>query len=315
MTYLRFSAKSEPVLGKFGQCVISTFLKQKEVPEEIISTALEVEVHCDLAPQGLILGLEDSNSRQKSKTPSSSVLLRHAPFCPMLHLPSDYIFKQNYTGIAVAVAVMLESADSKVLITRRPSHMRTFPNVWVPPGGSSEGSETIIDTGLREVLEETGLDVRNDNIDLDQGAPEPLCLWESVYPPLLAKGDPKRHQMVVYIHVKLKKCADQLINEIKLCPQETDACAWLDLDQVKLATDYSTELNAEKNLIIYEPSKNRGDKVGHDAPLIETMKSQSILRSEVPMSGNVDVERISTGTRFALEQFYAKKKMIRNSKI
>ena len=305
MTYLRFSAKSEPVLGQFGQCVISTFLKHKEVPEEIISTALEVEVHCDLAPQRLILGLEDTNNR-KIKTP---VLLRHAPFCPMLHLPSDYIFKQNYSGIAVAVAVILESADSKVMITRRPSHMRTFPNVWVPPGGSSEGSETIIDTGLREVLEETGLDVRN-HMDLEQGA-EALCLWESVYPPLLAKGDPKRHQMVVYIHVKLKKCTDQLISEIRLCPQETDACAWLDLDQVKLATDYSTELNTEKNLVIYEPSKNSGDKVGPDAPLTETMKSHSMLRAEVPMSGNVDVERISTGTRFALEQFYAKKQKIR----
>ena len=148
-------------------------------------------------------------------------------------------------------------------------------------------------------------------MDLHQGAAEPLCLWESVYPALLAKGDPKRHQMVVYIHVKLKKCAEQLISEIKLCPQETDACAWLDLDQIKLATDYSTELNAEKNLVIYEPSKNSGDT---GKALIETMKSHSILRAEVPMSGNVDVERISTGTRFALEQFYAKK-MLRNSKI
>ena len=28
----------------------------------------------------------------------------------------------------------LESSDTKVLLTRRPPHMRTFPNVWVPPG-------------------------------------------------------------------------------------------------------------------------------------------------------------------------------------
>ena len=138
MTYLRFSAKSEPVLGQFGECVVSTFLKIKykemalEVMEDKISAALEVGVHCDLAPQGLILGLDTPN--RQTTTMTSPILLRHAPFCPMLHLPSDYIFKQNYTGIAVAVAVILESADSKVLITRRPSHMRTFPNVWVPPG-------------------------------------------------------------------------------------------------------------------------------------------------------------------------------------
>lgn len=38
-------------------------------------------------------------------------------------------------GVAVAVAVILESSDGKVLMTQRAQHMRSFPRAWVPPGG------------------------------------------------------------------------------------------------------------------------------------------------------------------------------------
>ena len=37
-------------------------------------------------------------------------------------------------GIDVGCAVILESGDGKILLTRRATHLRTFPNVWVPPG-------------------------------------------------------------------------------------------------------------------------------------------------------------------------------------
>ena len=294
LTYLKFGANSEPVLGQFGQCVVSSFLKNKPKSD---SEDLEVEVHCDLAPQGLVLEHATENS-------SKSVLLRHPPFCPMFHLSPEQkenFVKTNHSGISVAVAVILESSDSKVMITRRPKHMRTFPNVWVPPGGSSEESETILDTGLREVHEETGLDVKP-----YMSKVEPLCLWESVYPPLLAKGDPKRHQMVVYLHVVLEKCVQDLIKETKLCPEETDAYAWLDLTEILIATDYSTNLDTTKNLSLFAELKP-------DGSLEQKPKSYDMLRAEVPFSGSLDVERISTGTRFALEQFYAKK--IRVSKI
>lgn len=35
--------------------------------------------------------------------------------------------------------------------------MRTFPGVWVPPGGHIEPDETLLEGGLRELSEETGL--------------------------------------------------------------------------------------------------------------------------------------------------------------
>lgn len=45
-------------------------------------------------------------------------------------LPDDT--KQR--GIDVGAAVILESADGQILLTRRSKALRTFPGVWVPPG-------------------------------------------------------------------------------------------------------------------------------------------------------------------------------------
>lgn len=40
-------------------------------------------------------------------------------------------------GINVGCAVIVESGDGKVLLTRRAPHLHTFPNVWVPPGNNT----------------------------------------------------------------------------------------------------------------------------------------------------------------------------------
>ena len=172
--------------------------------------------------------------------------------------------------------------------------MRTYPNVWVPPGGGSEESETIIETGLREVKEETGLDLSNCGVKFAL----PLCLWESVYPPLLAKGDPKRHQMVVYLHIYIERNSLELNEEIKLDPQETDAWMWMDRNEIQAATNYSVPLCKDSKLVVYEMENNKKKTLG---------KNYSLLRAEVPDIGSFDVERISTGTRFALEMFEKKK--------
>lgn len=49
--------------------------------------------------------------------------------------------------------------DRKVLIIQRSSNERTFPNLWELPSGKKEEGESIKEAAIREVKEETGLDV------------------------------------------------------------------------------------------------------------------------------------------------------------
>ena len=70
--------------------------------------------------------------------------------------------------------------------------MRTFPNVWVPPGGSIDwDEESLFATGLRELNEETNLKFDEDDVV----SCRPLCMWESMYPTMLSKGK-------LFIHFK-----------------------------------------------------------------------------------------------------------------
>ena len=46
------------------------------------------------------------------------------------NLPDD----TKARGVYSAAAVLLESGDGKILLSRRGEHLRTFPGIWVPPG-------------------------------------------------------------------------------------------------------------------------------------------------------------------------------------
>ena len=67
-----------------------------------------------------------------------SCLFQHAHGCPCRFLTATDIGSiSNETknqGVNVGVAVILQSSDQHVLLTRRAKHMRTFPGIWVPPG-------------------------------------------------------------------------------------------------------------------------------------------------------------------------------------
>ena len=71
--------------------------------------------------------------------------------------------------------------------------------------------------------EETGLDVKD-----VLGRQRVLCLWESVYPYILSMGQPKRHHVVVYLHLSLTSAAEELRYKMMLDPEEVDAAMWLD---------------------------------------------------------------------------------------
>lgn len=57
-------------------------------------------------------------------------------------------------------------------------------------------------------------------------------MCQSVYPPHLTWGSPKRHHLVVYLHVRLCEpwTAEQVSAHVRLQVEETDMCVWLPHD-------------------------------------------------------------------------------------
>ncbi|XP_051848797.1 nucleoside diphosphate-linked moiety X motif 17 isoform X1 [Antechinus flavipes] len=90
------------------------------------------QVYCGLQPGRLLLS-DSSFSGATAQLP-----LQRPPFCPFLALeqrpPGAPLLKQPPDrGVDLAVAVILQSRDQTVLLTRRASSMHTAPNLWVPP--------------------------------------------------------------------------------------------------------------------------------------------------------------------------------------
>ena len=80
-------------------------------------------------------------------------------------------------GVDVGAAMILESCDGKVLLIRRAAHLRTFPGIWVPPGGHAEENESLYEAALRELHEESGLEITSQQCEEVRNN-SMLALWE-----------------------------------------------------------------------------------------------------------------------------------------
>lgn len=81
------------------------------------------------------------SQQQLSRAQGFLLFLSQRPaFCPIKHLsatdaaaiPLDI----QQRGVDVGVAILLQTATQRVLLTRRAKELRIFPNVWVPPGSA-----------------------------------------------------------------------------------------------------------------------------------------------------------------------------------
>ena len=98
--------------------------------------------------------------------------------CPTVTLAKANWYETNqprkdYVQLGVVAAV--SDPTGRILLTRRAAHMRSFPRAWVMPGGGLDDGESLTDCLVREVKEETGVDVDRETVN-------PFCLWESCYP-------------------------------------------------------------------------------------------------------------------------------------
>jgi len=155
-----------------------------------------------------------------------NIPFEHYEDCPMRVLTMENKF-QIPKRVKVGVSVLIENENKKILITRRSKNLRTFPGVWVLPGGHCEKGESFFQTGSREVLEETGIYLLPENLSI-------FLVYESVFPVVLSEGFPSDHHVVIYLHgvVNIKE------DDLKLCTQEVDMVAWISSDDIKNALHY-----------------------------------------------------------------------------
>ncbi|KAK2845195.1 hypothetical protein Q5P01_011854 [Channa striata] len=276
-------------VGKEGAASHQALFAQSVIGQFSSSGEDEVKVNCCLDNNRLILFRGDKGQ---------AVPLKRAAFCPIKHLsikeaaaiPLDV----QQRGVDVGVAIVLQTTNGRVLLTRRAKELRVFPNVWVPPGGHVEPEETLLDAGLRELKEETGLQLEAEGV-----SPKILGLWESVYPPMLSRGLPQRHHVVIYMLLHSSCSHLQLQSSLSPSPAEVSACLWADSRVVRAIVSAvdgeDTEVPVDDLLSSVSVSQ-----VSTDGTLSESTLPLSVLIRRAPASGP-DVERVSTGTKFALE--------------
>lgn len=287
LVHLRRASQGLYTCAQFNECLLDS-----------LGLFGEGLVECSLQDNKLLLQCPEENvsaSACNVKPPLYKIM--HPPFCPIQHLdtegkdglPSDI----KTRGVDVGVAVLLESSDNRLLLTRRARHMRTFPGIWVPPGGHVEDGESLEDAVLRELSEETGLEVTEE----ERKSSHILGLWESVYPPVLAMGEPKRHHVVVYLHITLSRASGHLNKEFKLCPEEVDAAAWLSVDLIKFSVWSEGQLNKAG-------LEDNNDHipitlVNQEGEHLEGDLESSVLTRKQEVNALAG-DRISTGSRYAL---------------
>ena len=258
----------------FAQCVLSALQ-----PDHTHSTLVNVE----LWDGKLLLSLPTASS-------PPPVLLTHPAFCPAHRLtarqaaalPEEAVGR----GVDVGVVVLLETADHHLLLTRRAAHMRTFPCTWVPPGGHVEEGEGLLEAGMRELEEETGLQPMVTTSSI-------LALWESAFPYSLSMGLPKRHHIVTYYWVRSSETSAALEARLRLDAGEVDAAMWLSPTLARLVATGEAPPDCPQQVALTVVAAG-----GQEAATLPS----SVLTRAAPEGGR-DVERVSTGTRYALQQW------------
>ncbi|XP_027467506.2 nucleoside diphosphate-linked moiety X motif 17 isoform X1 [Zalophus californianus] len=230
---------------------------------------------------------------------STRLPLQRPPFCPFVALDQQQLRTPGAElptnrGVDLGVAVMLQSSDQTVLLTRRTRTLSVSPNLWVHPGGHVELDEELLDGGLRELWEESGL-----QLPQGQFSWVPLGLWESAYPPRLSWGLPRYHHIILYLLVVSQESQQQLQARIQPNPSEVSAFMWLgpDVAAAVAATEDGTE--TPRHLPQELPPSVLTAELEEDGGARPLALPVSTLLRTTPTTAE-GKERVSSGTKFAL---------------
>ncbi|XP_054038503.1 nucleoside diphosphate-linked moiety X motif 17 isoform X2 [Rissa tridactyla] len=191
-----------------------------------------------------------------------------------------------------------------------------------PQGGHVEPGEELLDVGLRELEEETGLRLEAGTfswrmlglwevtalpggaLSTPGGTPAvPSCTRaplspQSIYPPMLSRGLPRRHHIVTYLLLLCQEPHQGL--DARMRPSESEVSAYAWLEPPVLEAIAATEDGAEtlSNVPSELPATVSITEVSGGSSSTTQLPTATLLNT-APAEGE-DVERVSTGTKFAL---------------
>ncbi|KAG8470847.1 hypothetical protein KFE25_009268 [Diacronema lutheri] len=190
-------------------------------------------------------------------------------------------------SVRLAAVAMATDQLGRVLLTRRPASMLTFPGCWVLPGGSVDTSDaSVADAALRELREETGL--------VGAVLASPPLLWESCYPTTQAgwadarrEGRRTSHHLVVFVEVRVSSASD-----LALHSNECDAACWVYPADICVHADARDR--ARDDLLRREHEAAAGSA---DARPISAARLDGMYPNELG-------EGVGRGHRWAIEQLF-----------
>jgi 8-oxo-dGTP pyrophosphatase MutT (NUDIX family) len=287
------------------------------------------------------------------KMKHKGVPLGRASDCPTLTpraLEDDKFDRRRRPFVSLAVVGIVVIGDDKenenetrftssedgtnttyVLITRRPSYMRSFPGAFVFPGGNVDADDESLGHALsREIMEETGLDVAAGSWKLE-------CLWESIYPtqlPLLVEteatatntakdideipqdGAIKAHHLVCYFSGRpqngdaQKQQHQQQISKpcLKLCEEEVDGAVWMSRNNIRDMLEVTAQIESNDDHGLPETAKQQSIAL-HTAIRDSTKQDSFIPLSDLagiyPCLDETNNRfcGMAQGSLFALEEF------------
>ncbi|CAD8196672.1 unnamed protein product [Paramecium octaurelia] len=197
------------------------------------------------------------------------------PQAEMLHGTNCPCFNQDYQNkdtklskIRLATVAMLCDKDDNFLITRRHSQMKTFPKTWVFPGGMVERLQDLESECLREVQEETGIDVSPilNKMELK-------VLYESVYPTKLQAGQlPQKQTLCIFYEVKLNETYNNI--QVKIQETEVDDFKWIPKQQLlEIMNAQNKEEQYQEMSGIYPNEYGSGVGEGHIKAFMHSYKN------------------------------------------
>ena len=164
------------------------------------------------------------------------------------NIPNEFIEKdgkQRWLSRSLAVVVTVILNGEKVLIVKRGPNM-TQPDKWCNPCGYLDWNESGTQASMREIWEETGLDIS----DIIDSNPDSVTFQSMISPWDIVTSPELNHNqdIALYYGICFNSKEDPIVTNKNCEEGEIEEVKWVKFEELK---DYEFAYNHDKRIIKY----------------------------------------------------------------